>query len=72
MFVAVGKKPMTEKFAELVELDDGGYILAGEDCATSCPGVFVAGDCRAKAVRQLVTAAGDGAVAAEAVINYLD
>ena len=72
VFVAVGKKPMTEKFAELVELDDGGYILAGEDCVTSCPGVFVAGDCRTKAVRQLVTAAGDAAVAAEAVINYLD
>ena len=72
VFVAVGKKPMTEKFAELVELDDGGYILASEDCVTSCPGVFVAGDCRTKAVRQLVTAAGDAAVAAEAVINYLD
>ncbi len=72
VFVAIGKKPQTAMFAELMELDDKGYIVAGEDCKTSCPGVFVAGDCRTKSVRQLVTAAGDGAVAAEAVINYLD
>ena len=72
VFVAIGKKPQTAMFAELVELDDNGYIVAGEDCKTTCPGVFVAGDCRTKSVRQLVTAAGDGAVAAEAVINYLD
>lgn len=63
VFVAVGKKPATEKFAELVKLDKNGYIVAGEDCATSCPGVFVAGDCRIKTVRQLVTAAADGATA---------
>lgn len=72
VFVAIGKKPQTAKFAELVKLDNNGYIVAGEDCKTTCPGVFVAGDCRTKSVRQLVTAAGDGAVAAEAVINYLD
>lgn len=72
VFVAIGKKPQTAMFAELVELDDNGYIVAGEDCKTTCSGVFVAGDCRTKSVRQLVTAAGDGAVAAEAVINYLD
>lgn len=71
VFVAVGKKPATEKFAELVKLDENGYIVAGEDCRTSCPGVFVAGDCRTKQVRQLVTAAGDGAVAAGAVVEYL-
>ncbi len=71
IFVAVGKKPMTEKFAKLVNLDKDGYVVAGEDCATSCPGVFVAGDCRTKQVRQLVTAAGDAAVAGEAAVNYL-
>lgn len=71
VFVAVGKSPMTEKFAELVELDAGGYIKAAENCATSCPGVFVAGDCRTKDIRQLVTAAADGAVAADAAVHYL-
>lgn len=69
VFVAVGKKPATEKFAELVELDENGYIVAGEDCITSCPGVFVAGDCRTKTVRQLVTAAADGAVAASKIMG---
>lgn len=64
IFVAIGRVPATAVFADLVELDDNGYIVAGEDCKTSCPGVYVAGDCRAKNVRQLVTAAGDGAVAA--------
>ena len=72
VFVAVGKSPMTEKFAELVELDAGGYIKAAENCVTSCPGVFVAGDCRTKDIRQLVTAAADGAVAAEEAIKYLN
>lgn len=72
IFVAIGEKPMTENLSDLVELDDGGYIVAGEDCATSCPGVFVAGDCRTKTVRQLVTAAADGAIAATMAVKYLD
>lgn len=72
VFIAIGEKPMTEKFAELVELDKNGYIVAGEDCKTSRDGVYVAGDCRTKNVRQLVTAAADGAVAAEAATRYLD
>lgn len=72
VFVAVGEKPATEKFATLVELDKNGYIVAGEDCKTSRDGVYVAGDCRTKEVRQLVTAASDGAVAAEAAARYLD
>lgn len=67
VFVAVGKIPMTGKFAKLVELNDGGYIVAGEDCKTSCQGVYAAGDCRTKTVRQLVTAAADGAAAVNAL-----
>ena len=71
VFVAVGKKPQTERFAELVKIDAGGYVIASENCETSCPGVFAAGDCRTKAVRQLVTAAGDGAVASAGALDYL-
>ncbi len=72
VFAAIGRVPATERFVDLVELDEKGYIVANEDCVTSCPGVFVAGDCRTKIVRQLVTAAADGAVAANAVVEYLN
>lgn len=72
VFVAIGQVPATDKFAGLVDLDEHGYIVAGEDCVTSCPGVFAAGDCRTKSVRQLVTAAGDGSVAAEAACGFLN
>lgn len=65
VFVAIGRVPSTSFVKGLVEMDKDGYIVAGEDCKTSRPGVFVAGDCRTKQVRQLVTAAGDAAVAAE-------
>ena len=71
VFVAVGKEPMTSRFTELVELNEKGYVVAGEDCVTSVPGVFVAGDCRTKAIRQLVTASADGAVAAMAASKYI-
>ena len=71
VFVAIGRIPLTKVYADLVDIDKDGFIVAGEDCVTSCPGVFVAGDCRTKSVRQLVTAAGDGAVAAEAAVHYL-
>lgn len=64
LFVAIGQMPDNERYAELVELDNLGYIVAGEDCKTSTPGIFAAGDCRTKTVRQLTTAAADGAVAA--------
>ena len=67
VFVAIGRVPNTEFVRGLVEMDNEGYIVAGEDCKTSCPGIYVAGDCRTKSVRQLVTAAGDGAVAASMV-----
>lgn len=64
LFVAIGQMPENEVFAKLVDLDENGYILAGEDCRTSVEGIFAAGDCRKKTVRQLTTAAADGAVAA--------
>lgn len=71
VFVAIGQMPDNEKYAELVELDNLGYIVAGEDCKTSCNGIFAAGDCRTKTVRQLTTAAADGAVAALAACEYM-
>ena len=72
LFVAVGQEPRNEIFANLVMTDDRGYFLAGEDCATSLPGVFTAGDCRVKSVRQLPTAVGDGAVAGLAASAWAD
>ena len=71
VFVATKRVPSTEFLQDLVELDVEGYVMAGEDCKTSRAGVFAAGDCRTKSIRQLVTAAGDGAVAAEAANYYL-
>lgn len=64
LFVAIGLIPENDVFKDIVELDDAGYVVADETCETSTPGVFAAGDCRTKDVRQLVTAAADGAVAA--------
>ena len=64
LFVAIGHAPAAGAFASLVGLDDAGYIDAGENCKTGVPGIFTAGDCRTKIVRQLTTACGDGAVAA--------
>lgn len=72
LFVAVGQIPQNEAFAALVECDDAGYILADEAMATSAPGVFVAGDCRQKQVRQLTTAVSDGAIAALSACSYVD
>ena len=72
LFVAVGQEPDNRAFAGLVQLDEAGYIRAGEDCCTSAPGVFAAGDCRSKGVRQLTTATADGAVAALAACVYAD
>ena len=63
LFVAIGQMPDNHAFEALVELDESGYIRALEDCKTSEPGIFAAGDCRTKTVRQLTTAASDGAVA---------
>ena len=71
-FLAVGLVPENSAFAELAKLDDRGYFASGEDCVTLTEGVFVAGDCRRKAIRQVVTASADGAVAAMAACRYLD
>lgn len=68
IFVATGHVPSTGFLQGIVDLDEKGYIVAGEDCKTSCPGIFAIGDCRTKSVRQLVTAAGDAAVAIAAIV----
>lgn len=72
LFIAIGQMPENAAFAPLIELDKGGYIVAGEDCRTNVDGIFAAGDCRTKTVRQLTTAAADGAVAALAACAYAD
>ena len=72
LFVAIGLVPENEAFGDVVALDERGYVAAGEDCLTQTPGVFVAGDCRQKMVRQVTTATGDGAVAAIAACRYID
>ena len=72
LFVAVGRIPENENFAKLINLDNSGYIIAGEDCNTNVPGIFVAGDNRTKEVRQLVTATTDGAIAATSAIKYIN
>lgn len=72
LFIAIGYAPDNAPYAGVAVLDEGGYISAGEDCRVATPGVFVAGDCRSKAIRQVTTAVGDGAVAALAACEYLD
>ena len=72
VFIAIGHQPDNAAFAEFLTLDAAGYAASGEDCRTVTPGLFVAGDCRSKAIRQLTTAAADGAVAALAACEYLD
>lgn len=70
LFVAVGIRPGTELVKELTACDEGGYVLAGEDCATQVPGLFAAGDVRKKPIRQIVTAVSDGANAAMSADAY--
>ena len=72
LFVAIGQKPENACFANLTRLNEAGYIIAGEQCLTDTEGIFVAGDCRTKEVRQVTTATGDGAVAALAACRYID
>ena len=71
VFVAVGIIPNTEKFKNLVKMDDSGYIVAGEDGVTDRPGIFAAGDIRTKKLRQVITAAADGANAVASAQRYL-
>lgn len=72
VFVAIGQVPDNKAFAELVDIDKDGYIISDESCKTKTEGLFVAGDCRTKAVRQVVTAVADGGVAATNACLYLE
>ncbi len=72
LFVAIGLIPQNEPFSELITLNDYGYAESGEDCVTKTEGIFVAGDCRSKRIRQVATAVSDGAVAALAACDYID
>ena len=72
MFVAVGRIPENESFRALIDVDQAGYAVAGENCHTKVPGIFVAGDNRTKELRQLVTAAADGAMAATEAVKFLN
>ncbi len=71
IFVAIGIHPSTDLFADMVECDEKGYVIANEDGATSAPGIFVAGDSRKKRLRQIVTAVADGANAVTSVQDFL-
>lgn len=72
VFVAIGQVPDNKAFENLVDLDANGYIVSDETCKTKTEGVFVAGDCRTKAVRQVVTAVADGGIAATNACLYLE
>lgn len=72
LFVAIGLIPSNSAFAEIAGLDDWGYIDSDESCVTKTAGVFVAGDCRKKQIRQITTATADGSVAALAACRYID
>ena len=71
LFIAIGQMPENAIFSDLINLDKSGYINATEDCKTNIEGIFVAGDTRTKRIRQLTTAASDGAVAALAASEYI-
>ena len=71
VFVSIGRAPATALFEGQLELDEAGYIVAGESTKTNLPGVYAVGDVRTKAVRQIVTATADGAVAAHEIEEYL-
>ncbi|MBE5742605.1 MAG: FAD-binding protein [Clostridiales bacterium] len=72
LFVAIGLIPQNGAFKSLLELNDYGYAVSGEDCTTKTKGVFVAGDCRTKKIRQVATATADGAISALAACDYVD
>ena len=72
VFVAIGQIPDNEAFRNIVDLDKDGYIIADESCTTKTEGVFVAGECRTKSVRQVITAVSDGGIAATKATLYID
>ena len=72
LFIAIGLIPQNEAFKNVVELDDRGYAVIDESCESATNGIFVAGDCRTKKIRQVTTAAADGAIAALAACDYID
>ena len=72
VFISIGRKPVTDIFKNQLDLDDSGYIIADETTKTNIPGVFAAGDVRTKALRQVITAAADGAVAAHFAEEYIN
>lgn len=71
VFVAIGRVPDTEFVADILKLNDRGYVDSGEDCTTNIAGIYVAGDCRKRQIKQLTTAVSDGTVAAMAAIDFL-
>lgn len=71
MFIAIGLIPQNESFSDIIELDGRGYAIASEECLSKTEGIFIAGDCRTKKIRQVSTAAADGAIAALAACDYI-
>ena len=71
LFVSIGRKPATEVFSNIIALDQNGYIVADESTKTNIDGVYAVGDVRTKALRQVITAAADGAVAVHFAEEYL-
>ncbi len=72
VFVAFGRQPDCSLIADFADFDEQGYVAAGENCSTKTPGLYVAGDCRSKEVRQLTTATADGTIAATAACEYIE
>ena len=72
LFVEIGREPDNSPFQFIVDCDENGYIIADESGLTSCPGLFAAGDCRTKKLRQIITAGSDGASAASSAIDFLN
>ena len=72
VFLAVGLEPQNQPFGPLTGLDERGYIISDERCKTKTDGIFTAGDCRTKKIRQVTTAAADGSIAALAACEYID
>ena len=72
LFVAIGLIPENGLFADMADLDEYGYFASDEHCLTKTPGIYVAGDCRSKQIRQVTTAAADGAIAALMACQYLN